>query len=212
MKKLFAILTLISMITGTSAQAATFTAEGTLAGVSTFTTRVFNTPDGSDNGGGVLGFNAGAGATYVSSLQAIEIDFNDNNVGNQAINIHTSNPGDVEGMIGVTDPNYHVPMMWVVTADPLVGGQNNYTFSGDTAAEAFIIDDNHVDVGTYGNIAFNIDNQTASLSNFPSDNGAGDFRQDTNGEIWVYFGTNYTGAPAQEYETTNLVIELQTQP
>lgn len=189
-----------------------FTAEGTLAGVSTFTTRVFNTPDGSDNAG-ALGFSGGAGATYVSSLQAIEINFNNNVVGNQAVRVKTSNPGDVEGMIGVIDPTVSVPLMWVVTPDPISnGGNNNYVFAGDTAAEAFVIDDSHADINTYANIAFSINGQSASLANFPTDDGAGGFRAEANGQVWVYFGTNYTGAPAQDYSTSDLVVELYTQP
>lgn len=206
----------MGFISGSTAgvYADTFTAQGTLSGVSEFTTRVFNTPDGSDNGAGILGFNAPAGATYVSSDQAIEINFNNNIVGNQAININTNNPGDDEGMIGVTDTSVFVPLLWVVTDDPIadVPNNNHYVFVGDTVAEAFVVDNDHVDVLTYGNIAFNINGETASLSNFPSDNGAGEFRETTDGQIWVYFGTNYAGAPAQDYSTANLVIDLITLP
>jgi hypothetical protein len=215
MMKMFLVgLTIASLSAGDAAQAATFTAEGTLAATAEFTTRVFNTPDGSDNVSGILGFNAAAGATLVSSDQAIEIRFDNNEVGNQAVRVKTSNPSDAEGMIGVTDSSVTVPLMWVVTDDPISdpGNNNHYVFAGNTVAEAFVIDDSHPDVNTYANIAFGITGDDASLSNFPTDNGAGGFRAVSDGQIWVYFGANYTDKPAQEYRTTNLIVELYTQP
>lgn len=217
MKSIAVALAIIGQLffnTGIS-QATSFTAQGTLTGVSLFTTRVFNTIDGSDNGAGVLGFNGGAGATYVSSLQAIEVNFNNNAVGNQAIRIYTNNPGVThpEGMIGVTDSSYNVPMMWIVQKDPIGGGGNqNYVFTGDTTKEGFIVDITNAAIATYANVAFGLDGQNASLANFPNDDGAGAFRAETNGQIWLYFGTNYTGKPAQQYSTSNLNIEVVTLP
>lgn len=211
-KSLLVFLIVISF-NASSAKAATFTAEGTLSGVSDFTTRVFNTADGSTNVAGVLGFNAAARIAFVSSPQAIQIDFEDNNVGNQAIRVKTANAGDVQGLIGVTDPTVNVPLMWVVSDNPISAPpSNNYTFAGDTTREAFVLDDSDVAIATYANIAFSIDGRNASLANFPNDDGAGHFRQATDGQIWVYFGANYTGKPAQQYRTTNLIIELYTQP
>ncbi len=223
MKKIKLIMSLLIVLLQSNVSqlifADTFSAQGTLAGTSTFTTRVFNTADGSTNGGGILGFNAPT-ATVISSPQAIEINFNDNNIGNQAINIHVENPGGQEGMVGVSDSSYVVPLMWVVFDDPVsdspdTGGDgvaNNYTFIGNTTQEAFVVDVANPDVFSYGNAAFSIDGDNASLSNFPTDNGAGSFRQTTDGQIWMYFGANYTGAPAQDYQTASLVIDLVNLP
>ena len=210
MKKMLSVLIAVMFVTS-MVSADTFTASGTLSGVSTMTTRVFNTPDGSDNLG-PLGFNGGAGATFVSSLQAIEINFDDNNIGAKAINIYTANPGGAEGMVGETDDSYSVPMMWVIQNDPIAGGDNNYMFTGDTLTEAFIVDIANPDRLTYGNMAYSIDGLNASLANFPNDDGAGEARAVTDGQIWAYFGCNYTGKPAQNYTTTNLTIELITLP
>lgn len=201
----------------------TFTAQGTLSGTAVFRTRVFNTTDGSTNAGGVLGFNGGPGATYVNSSQAIEINYDDNSIGNQAIRVVTTNPGDQEGMVGVTDSTVSVPLLWVVTDDPVVRApDNNYNFVGNTVREAFVVDDNNRAVNTYANVAFSISSRNSLLANFPSSsttdtNGDGnvddsDFRAVTDGQLWLYFGTNYTGAPAQAYSSANLVVELVTLP
>lgn len=215
MKKIALILAVVTLVLSASiSNADTYTAQGTLTTNTVFTTRLFNTPDGSDNLSGILGFNAAA-AGVVSSPQAFQITFNNNEPGNQAVNLHLENSNSAEGMYGAIDDSYVVPMMWVVYDDPIAdGADNNYVFVGDTATEAFVVDVGNVDALTYGNIAYNVDGQGATISNFPEDDGAGEAREISDGEIWVYFGANYTGAPGQDYvtDTDALVIDMITLP
>jgi hypothetical protein len=123
----------------TTLQSATVGSQGTLGAVSTLDVKVRNSADDSINSTG-LGFNAAGGSTVTTSPQYLDVTFNDNSVGFQAITISTDNrtaknvdlngdgdtsdagetgfkyngPAQGSGMVGVTDKTVTVPLLWVI--------------------------------------------------------------------------------------------------
>ena len=113
---LFAAVTILTSVTVGS--------QGTLGAVSTLTVNVRNVTDDSINATG-LGFNAAAGGRVTTSPQYLEVNFNDNTVGFQAVLISTDNRlatanpkytgiAQGSGMVGVTNKDVTVPLVWTV--------------------------------------------------------------------------------------------------
>ncbi len=116
----------------TTLSSATIISQGTLGAVSTLDVTVRNSADDSANLTG-LGFNAGAGSTVVTSPQYLDVSFNDNTAGFQAVTIATNNrdvaaspkytgPAQGSGMVGVTDTTVTSPLLWVVFDSTQING------------------------------------------------------------------------------------------
>ena len=123
----------------TTLTSTTVGSQGTLGSVSTLTVAVRNSADDSVNATG-LGFNAAGGSKVTTSPQYLDITFNDNSVGFQAITIATDNrtaknvdingdgdtsdagetgfqytgPAQGSGMVGVTNTAVTAPLVWVI--------------------------------------------------------------------------------------------------
>lgn len=146
-------------------QSASVGAEGTLTNVSTLTVTIRNSADDTVNATG-LGFNAGAGATVVTSPQYLDVSYNDNTIGFQATTIKTDNRSATanpkyngiaqgSGLVGVTDSSLTTPLSWVVfdatvTNTKGVNGGKGYAFNVPlkTDREFFVQDQNQGTVTT----------------------------------------------------------------
>jgi len=118
--------------------AITFIAEGEVTGTSTFNAVL-------GNAGAQINFPKGSG--YEKGDTYIEVTFNDNSSGYQAITIATDNRNAAaspkytgiaqgNGLIGETTANQVVPMLWMVNPTVISGG---YTFTG-AAGEYYVTD------------------------------------------------------------------------
>ncbi|MBI1869626.1 MAG: hypothetical protein HYS07_00360 [Chlamydiae bacterium] len=163
--------------------------------VTGITAKVINIQDGKEVNG--LSFKTKSGGGMVNFDQAIEVSF----AGTydyklkaaQYINMRTENPKGKEGMIGKTDSNITLPVYWIVSEEI----DENYSFEGDSAREAYLIDAQNKDVNTYGNVLYNMSGLSGTLAPY----GEGS-RSAQGGKIYLQFGTDISYAKAQSYGTT----------
>lgn len=133
--------------TALAADPVVLSATGTLGAVSELSVVMRNVADNSVNVSG-LGFSGAAGATIVQSPQYLDISFNDNSVGFQAITISTNNrdnaaspkytgPGIGSGLIGATDTRQTAALRWGIFDDI----QNDGTGATIVNANGFFVSD-----------------------------------------------------------------------
>jgi len=122
--------------------AVTFTAEGTISGVSSFNAALKNMSDGPLS---KLTYASGTGVATADGY--VDITFNDNSTGFQAITIATDNRlgtadpkysgiAQGNGLVGVTSTNVTVPVLWMTQATKGSG----YTFTGSAPGEYYVTD------------------------------------------------------------------------
>lgn len=123
--------------------AVTFTAQGTVSAVSSFSAALKKVSDNT----AATQINFAAGSGFASGDAYVDVTFTDNSVGFQAILISTDNRVSTaspkyigiaqgSGLVGQTDANLVTPLMWMVS-DALV--TSGYTFTG-AAGEFFVQD------------------------------------------------------------------------
>ncbi|HNV86007.1 MAG TPA: hypothetical protein PKL97_03460 [Candidatus Omnitrophota bacterium] len=214
-KKFYAVLlavlmTLLPLQGELFAAATVITATGTVTGVSTFSAPLKLVA--TNGASSAVAFPA-ATTGYAKGDSYIDVTFNDNSIGFQAITIATDNRnasanpkytgiGLGNGLVGMTDKNSTVPAAWMVNPTLVTGG---YTFTG-AAGEYFVTDT------LQGTRTDNDPALGASMCNDANKNkvcNAGEYT-DLNSNsaydkvIWQFTGTgNGASDPAKSYRCQN---------
>lgn len=178
--------------------------------VSGLSARVINVHDGTLNISRSLEFHADSKTDpVVESPQAIQVHFNGTHTKNQVISIHTENSDGIEGMIGVTDPSFHVPLKWITLDNAIPEGKTCHElFEKNPSLISSIPDMTHFSLSEEGIAACQLNGGNACLTGIPCANGTETSRETHDGEVWIYFCADFKKVPAQTYRTKNLVIDI----
>jgi hypothetical protein len=157
---------------------------------------------------------SGTGIATGRQFAEIRYHFQENNLSTAGVHIYTNNQqnpvhpytgsGDGAGLVGETDSNQNVPLFWTVFDEIQPAG---YSFTGNTAVEAFVMDKKAGDFGTDGALGYRtlVDSFT-NLGAFPIPG-----RINAKSPVYLYFGANFANQSNQTYSTQTLTVEVYHQ-